>query len=355
MAVCNTIGIELQFMQGTPYYHNVGLKRVLNHYQLADFFRKTSRQKPEKPTVVIASTPPPMLTYQSVRFAKEYGAKMIVDTQDLWPEVFYHLVPSLLRPFSPLVFMPWHKMAGQVYKLADAYIGSAKAYIEHAIKLGGAKKITATIPLGLDYHLFDSSVSKGYRKEFTKPEGEVWFIYAGSLTRNHDFLTPIHAFTKIHKTLNIRTKLFIVGRGYLSNKVRQIIQEQKLTNVVQTGFLNLNELAYLLKQCDVGLNPSWPETMIYLPYKLFYYFAAGLAVLNTMPGECSQIINQNQCGLDYTAGDINSCIQAIEEIVSDLGRLHRMQQNSRHLAETVYDRKVLYQQYVDLIEKVVNI
>ena len=80
--------------------------------------------------------------------------------------------------------------------------------------------------------------------------------------------------------------------------------------------------------------------------------AAGLAVLNTMPGECSQIINQNQCGLDYKAGDINSCIQAIKEIVSNLDRLHTMQQNSRRLAEEVYDRKVLYQQYAELIEEV---
>ena len=71
-----------------------------------------------------------------------------------------------------------------------------------------------------------------------------------------------------------------------------------------------------------------------------------------MPGECSRIVSKNQCGLDYQAGDIDSCARAIEEIVSDPGRLQVMQQNSRRLAETTYDRRVLYQNYVQLVEKV---
>lgn len=352
IATCKPIGIDIQFMTVPPYYRNIGLKRLWNHRLLAKSFRKNARQKSEQPDVIVASSPPPKLSLQAAKYAKEWDAKIVIDTQDVWPEAFYLLIPRMLRVLSPLLFAPWYRTVEKAYKLADALVGSAEAYIVRARKLGGDKRITGVIPLGLDYRLFDSAVSKGYCKEFTKSDGEVWFIYAGSLTRNHDFLTPIHAFAKVNKTLHMRTKLFVVGRGYLSDKMRDIIKERKLTNVIQTGFLDLNNLAYLLRQCDVGFNPSWPETMIYLPYKLFYYFAAGLAVLNTMPGECGRIITQEECGLDYTAGDINSCAAAIKDIVSDTDRLHRMQENSRCLAQTVYDRKVLYQQYVDLIEKV---
>ena len=355
IATCKAIGIDIQFMTVPRYHRNIGFKRLWNHCLLARSFRKNSRKKSERPDVIVASSPPPMLSLQAAKYAKESGAKILIDTQDLWPEVFYPLIPRMLRPFSRLLFMPWHTAVKKAYKLADAFVGSAEAYIVRARKLGGDKRITGVIPLGLDCQLFDSAVSKGYCKEFTKPDGEVWFIYAGSLTRNHDFLTLTKAFAKIHKTLDVRTRLFIAGRGYLSGKLKRIIEKQKLTNIIQTGFLDLNSLAYLLRQCNVGFNPSWPKTMVFLPYKLFYYFAAGLAVLNTMPGECSQIITQNQCGLNYTAGDVNSCTAAIKDIVSNPKRLRRMQDNSRCLAQTVYDRRVLYQKYVDLIEKVADI
>ena len=355
MAVCRPIGIKVQFMPAAPYYHNVGFRRLLNHYLLAGFFRKTARQQSELPDVVVASLPPPMLTYQAARFAKSSGIKMIVDIQDIWPEVFYSFIPNLLRPLCSIAFLPWSRKAKNAYKLADAIVGITETYIGHVTKLTGVKKVSSVVPLGLDYHLFDSVVPKGCSKEFTKPAGETWFIYAGSLTRNHDFLTLTRAFGKVQRTLGVKTRLFVAGQGALSGKLKHLIDEEELTNVTQTGFLDLNSLAYLLTQCDVGFNASWPETRIYLSYKLFYCFAAGLAVLNTMPGECSRIINQNQCGLTYKAGDINSCMQAIKEVVSDPGRLRTMQQNSHRLAQTVYDRKVLYQQYVDLIEKVAEI
>ena len=352
--LCKSIGIKIQFMPGLAYYRNVSFRRLLNHYLLARFFRRTSRQSLQRPDVVIASSPPPMLTYQAAKFAKDCGAKAIVDVQDIWPDAFYSFIPNLLRPLCSIAFLPWSRKASNAYKLADAIIGLTETYVALVKKLVGGKKISATIALGLDYRLFDSAAPNGYCSEFTKPKGEIWFTYAGSLTRNHDFLTLTRAFARIHKSLPAKTRLFIAGKGELSDSLKDFIHEQKLKNIVQTGFLDLGRLAYLLSQCDVGFSSGWPETMVYLPYKLYYYFAAGLAVLNTMPGECSHILSNNQCGLDYQTGDIDSCARAIEEIVSDPDRLQAMQQNSRRLAETTYDRRVLYQNYVQLVEKVAD-
>jgi len=275
-----------------------------------------------------------------------------------WTSAFSHrfkkYIDQPLRPLCSVGFLPWGIRAKKAYKSADAVIGLTETYIAHVDKVVGHKEITAVIPLGLDCELFDSAGPKGCCEEFTKPAGEVWFTYAGSLTRSHDFLTAVKAFSKIYDSLNVKTRLFVAGQGHLSGKLARLIQGHGLENVTQTGFLDLSRLAYLLTQCDVGFNPSWPETMIYLPYKLFYYFAAGLAILNTMPGECSRIIGQNQCGLDYRAGDVDSCAEAIRQIVSDTSRLHTLQRNSRRMAESVYDRKILYQKYANLIEEVTN-
>ncbi len=351
--VCKNVGIEIQFMDAIAYKKNVSLKRVLNHYLLAKNFSKMSRKLPLRPDVIIASTPPLMLAQEAAKYAKENYVKLIVDTQDIWPEVFYPIFPKFLRPFASLLLRPWHTASKKAYQLADAYTCTAEEYLNHSQQLGGKKKPFAVIPLGVDYQLFNNAASAGICAEFKKPKGEIWFIYAGSITRNHDFLTPIHAFAEVYKSLKAPSKLFIVGAGYLSDLVKDAIGRYNTTKIMQTGFLSMEKLAYLLTQCDIGFNASWPETRIFLPYRLFHYFAGGLAVLNTMPGECSQILKQNNCGLDYEAGNVDDCSRAINEVVSDLSRLRIMQVNSRNLAINAYEQKVLYQQYVKFIEDLI--
>jgi len=351
-AACKAIGIGVRFLTVGPYRRNVGAGRLWNHYLLAGRFGKAARMESSAPNIVLASVPPPMLARQAAIFAAECGAKMIVDVQDLWPETFCRLGPGVLRPLLPAVFWLWHRAARHAYKSAEAVVGVADAYVDRAVELGGPKTITGTIPLGIDLAAFDIAAADGRCEQFTKPAEEIWFAYTGSLNRSYDCLTLVRAFAKIHQTLPARARLFITGRGELRDKLEEIIRQQSLTNVTLTGFLDFNRWAYLLSQCDAGFNASFPEAKIYLPNKIFYYLAGSVAVLNTIGGQCSRIVHEGHCGLDYKAGDVDSCAQAMEQTAGNRKELATLQLNSRRLAETRYDRRLLYRQYVSLIEQV---
>jgi hypothetical protein len=56
--------------------------------------------------------------------------------------------------------------------------------------------------------------------------------------------------------------------------------------------------------------------------------------------------------LNYKAGDVNDCARAIGQLINDREQLKEMQHNSQRLAQTIYDRKILYPQYVDFIERI---
>lgn len=351
-STCKTMGIDVRFLSVPSYYRNVGLRRLWNHYILARQFNKNVQTESNLPDVILASIPPPILAQQATRFAQECKVKVIVDVQDLWPETFYRVVSTPLQSFFSLIFAPWHKAARNAYRNADAIVGVADTYVEKAVKLAGSQKATSTIPLGVDLAAFSEAAAKNYYKKLTKPEGEIWLTYTGSLNRSYDCLTLLYAFAQIYEKLNVPTRLFITGQGELYKKIKQIICRRNLTNVTMTGFLDFGQWAYLLNQCDIGFNASFPEAMIYLPNKIFYYLAAGLAVLNTIPGQCSQIITQGHCGLNYKAGDVNDCVRAIEQLINNRKELGDMQLNSQRLAQTTYDRKTLYPRYVDFIERV---
>lgn len=349
--VCKEIGLELRFIEAPHYPRNVGIKRLWNHYLLSKRFARLAMQFSPKPDVVLVSAPPPFLAMTAVKIASRLQAKSIVDIQDLWPETFYRLAPSLIRPAFSMAFWPWQKASSAAYRNADVITGVADEYVNRALRLGAKPQSTGTIPLGVDLDSFDKAGGTGYASEFTKPEGEIWFAYTGSLNRSYDCITLTKAFLQARAKLKCPAKLFITGRGEYTDEIRKIIQDCGTKDVVMTGFVDFPQWSYLLKQCDVGFNASFPEAMIYLPNKIFCYFAAGLAVLNTIPGQCSNIVRDSKSGLDYEAGNVQSCVDAIAKVAQDADVFETMKNNSRKQAVSIYDRKILYSNFADLIEK----
>ncbi len=121
-----------------------------------------------------------------------------------------------------------------------------------------------------------------------------------------------------------------------------------------TGFLGLDEWAYLLSRVDVGFNAALPDALLYLPNKIFAYFAGGVAVLNTIPGQCAEVVEQGECGLNYTAGDPESCFRAIKQLVDAPRERQAMGAAARRLAETRYDRAIIYRDLTRFLEGVVQ-
>ncbi|MCF7955126.1 MAG: glycosyltransferase family 4 protein [Phycisphaerae bacterium] len=349
--VCNEIGMDVKFIESPQYTKNVSIKRLWNHYLLSKRFASMAANVTLKPDVVLASAPPPMLARNAVKIASQFQAKSIVDIQDLWPETFYRLAPAPVRASLSMALSPWQKASTAAYCNADVVAGVADEYVNRALELGATPKSTATIPLGIDLASFNKAAAEGYTSEFTKPEGEIWFAYTGSLNRSYDCITLTKAFLQAKENLKCPAKLFITGRGEYTEEIKKNIDDCGTKDVVLTGFVDFPQWAYLLKQCDVGFNASFPEAMIYLPNKIFYYFAAGLAVLNTIPGQCSNIVSGSKSGLDYQAGNTQSCIEAIEKVASNADILAEMKYNSHQQAVTIYDRNILYSKFVDLIEK----
>ena len=350
-AACEALNVRVEFLDGPAYRRNVGLGRLWNHHLLARRFAAAAPNHPP-PEALLASTPPPLLALAAARFAQSRGLPLLLDIQDLWPETFRRLAPTALLPAFKLLLRPWARAARKAAAAADAIFGVADAYVQRGLELGGAKPIAQTVPLGVDLAAFDAAAQAGRCERFTKPAGEVWMTYAGSLNRSYDCLTFLRAFAQVRGGPGRRVRLFITSRGELSGRMEQLVRRDRLKEVEFTRFLDFSSWAFLLSQCDVGINSAFPEAMVFLPNKVFYYLAAGLAVLNAIPGQCSRIVLGGGCGLDYQAGNVESCAETMRRILSDAAQRSKMRRAARGLAETVYDRAILYPKYADLIEAV---
>ncbi|MFM7413173.1 MAG: hypothetical protein ACKO6E_08195, partial [Planctomycetota bacterium] len=118
------------------------------------------------------------------------------------------------------------------------------------------------------------------------------------------------------------------------------------------GLLPRQAYANLLARCDVGLVCVKPESRVAVPYKACDYAAAGLALVNSLPGELQQLIDQHDAGVAYTAGDATSLARALAGLASDRVRLTACRHGAHRLAATAFDRERTYPKFAEWLETV---
>ena len=80
------------------------------------------------------------------------------------------------------------------------------------------------------------------------------------------------------------------------------------------GYLAENNLKILLSKADAGVIPMFPDSCVGVPNKLADYAAAGLRVVNSLPGETADIVARFSAGVFYDAGSVESFKAAVRDL-----------------------------------------
>lgn len=346
-------GIDVRLVPTPPYSKNVSLARMRSHRRYGDAFAERARVEPP-PDLILASAPPLESAWHSARLGQVWGVPTLIDIQDSWPSALPRMLPRPLRAVSRLLLRRYYRLEREACTGAAGIVGVAQGYLDRGLEVGGPKRHTGVFPLGVSLKEVDAAIERGAAvgEKWTKPQGHVWLIYSGSLSHNYDFLTIIHAARQAKAKYGDRVRFIITGQGELAEQGRRLVRDHGLSNVTMTGFLDFDEWAYLISQVDAGFNAAFPDALIYFPNKIFYYLAAGAAVLNTIPGQCAEVVAENGCGLNYEAGDVAGCFAAIERLVESPDERRAMGAAARRLAETRYDRAIVYREMTEFLEGV---
>ena len=354
-AAAKNRGIDIHLVPTPRYSRNVSYRRLRSHRSYSRWFGERAKTQPP-PDLIFASSPPLESACAAAKLGRTWGVPVIIDIQDQWPDNFHAVLPRPLRRFGRRLLTPYYAIEREAYSLATGIVGVAQGYVDRGLHIGGSKKHEGVFPLGVSLKEVDEAIKQNaehYSEKWRKPDGRVWLLYLGGLGYSHDVLTIVRAAIPAQERFGQRVRFILAGRGELAGKAASIVRRHSLDNVTMTGFLRFSEWAYLLSQVDAGFNPSLPGALIYFPNKIFCYFAAGAAVLNTIPGQCAELIDRHSCGLNYTAGDPGSCFDAIKRLVESPDELSAMKVASRRLAEQVYDRGIISVGLTRFLENVV--
>ena len=319
------------------YQKNVSLGRMWSQWVWGrrverELKRKVASGELAKPDVILASSPPLEGARAGLRLATFFGAKGIVDFMDDWPATWLQVVPRssaeigklrnwgiwLGQGAGRLLLWPWFRMARWIYSNADAVSAQSQAFAArakalgfqgevHVCYLGGARSALAcgtdeggtALVCGPDVGgtALDMEES-GTSQAQDRTPGMFHIIYLGGMGRVYDIGTILAA-AKMAQDAGMPWQWSLAGTDP-EGKWQARAAALGLTHLTFTGYLQAEALQALMASADIGLVPMDPQSKVAVPYKVGDYLGAGLAVVNSLPGELEEMLGSEVGGRPST-------------------------------------------------------
>lgn len=282
-----------------------GFKWLIVNY-LSHIFGASLRQfsLPKADWAFVFATSPITTAIPAIIWAKLNGAKVCIWLQDLWPDSVA-AVGATQR--SSLLYNILGLVVRWIYKRTDLILIQSPGFADNLKEFGykGPSYVVPNWAPGLD---FEKSIVPTWAELIPQ---KFTVTFAGNVGKAQAIDTVIDAARalKTHKDI----QFLIVGDGSELERVKQIAQTQKLSNVLFFGRRPMEDMPGLFKKSDALLvslkkDPIFART---IPSKVQAYMAAGKPLIGSLDGVGNQILSEARCGFSAGAEDSEALAQAI--------------------------------------------
>ena len=184
------------------------------------------------------------------------------------------------------------------------------------------------------------SYKDNYLSQEFNPGNKKVVLYSGNMGASHDIESMLKA-AKILKN-NQEILFMFVGSGEKWQFANDFARVNNLSNIKVYPFQEEKKLPYSMALATislVALDVGAEELMV--PSKVFYYLAAGSAVIGISKNEneLKDIIENNQCGENVEPKNPKGLANVILRMVNNKEKLNFYQQNARMISVKQYSKK----------------
>jgi len=279
--------------------------------------------------IFIYQTGPLTLAIGSVISKKFFKNKLIIWTQDLWPDTVFAYGFRETRFRRAL--LRWFVRA--IYKNCNLIFVSCEGFIEK-IRVFVPDKEIIFIP---NWPSVDNVLV-----EIKKLPGDFNFTFAGNIGKVQNLEKVIAGFSLFVES-NPSVYLNIVGDGSNLASLKAFVEEQKIPNVNFTGRKPLSEMPAYFAASDVliiSLKDA-PLFELTVPSKFQAYLTASKPIFSLIRGEVSRIVDKYSLGISSDPIDVVSMAKCYEKFYkSSREELNNFSRNAACLLEMDYSKEV---------------
>lgn len=272
----------------------------------------------------------------------------VFEVRDLWPEL-----PRAMGVITnPLLLAAMSALEWASYHAARACIGLAPGIVAGIRRRGISADRVHLVPNGCDLELFGEAAVAPWR-----PEGVLETDLMAVFTGAHGIANGLDAVLDAAAVLKGRNrndiKLVMIGDGKLKPALMDRARREGLHNCIFHSPVPKIKLSGLMRSADVGLMILANVPAFYFgtsPNKFFDYIASGIPVLNNYPGWVAALIEEHRCGVSVPPGNAAAFADVLGKMADNRAALLEMGDNGRMLATREFDRRLLAERFVDVLE-----
>lgn len=174
-------------------------------------------------------------------------------------------------------------------------------------------------------------------------ENKGYFLYVGRVDREKGINTLIEAMQNMPEDI----KLHIVGKGYDTERLKELVNELRLNNIIFRGYLSGEELDNEYRNCIATVLPcNWFEAF---GRTILESFLWGKPVIASNLAAIPEIIEHDINGILFEPKNTDQLSKAMIELVNDWQKVKDMGQCARQKLEKYYNSEVYYEKYYALL------
>lgn len=301
--------------------------------------------KGEKFDLIITPTPPITLANVVARMKKRCRAKTYLILRDIFPQNAVDL--GFMKKWWPLY---WHfrRQEKKLYSVCDKIGCMSQGNIDY-IRKHNPEVPTEKLHILENFQTIEPLAERLPEDEDLKAKygvgGKFVVIFGGNMgvpQKLENVLALAQACERDYKDV----AFLLVGKGVQQARIKKLIEEMKLSNVVLRDFVPYQDYQKLVAQCDVGLiSLNERFTIPNIPSKTLSYFNLKIPVLASLDAatDYGKILDEIGAGFWSLAGDIETFKANFDKLYKDAELRKRMGENGRRYLETHMSDKVAYQ------------
>jgi glycosyltransferase involved in cell wall biosynthesis len=338
----DVLGVPFHFVR-TPAYGGNGLGRLRNivafNRRVQPTMRQVMRMNDERPDVILASSPQPLVWPAAARFAQSIGAAFVPEIRDLWPESLLQL--GGLPGWHPLV--AWCRWADKAAMRSATLVFSPLGDVQAAIRARGHASLPCVhVPNGVALEGTSPPALEADLQSWidgARSSGRRIVLYAGALGVPNAMDQLLEALNELSIEQRDRLLVLLVGEG--TERDRLALRSREAGLPVQfAGPRTQPQVRALCRACDAGFL-GWLNRPLYrfgiAPQKRGLMLGEGLPLLHAVPHDQ---VNETALGTGWSvpAGDAKPLAAAMRDFLeTPADRLQAMRAHCRSYAHEHLD------------------
>jgi glycosyltransferase involved in cell wall biosynthesis len=294
---------------------------------------------------VYATSPPLTIALPALLAATWHRAPLVFEVRDLWPEAPIQM-GALPNPLARRVARALERF---VYRRSARVIALSPGIRDGVIAAGVPPDRVSLVPNASDLELFSPTLDRaGERRRLGLGDGFVC-SYFGTMGEANDLSQVVRAAPMAEDVTFV-----LLGDGKHREGLRQEAERLGAMNVV---FLDpapdKAAVARLAAASDACLTifKDVPVLATNSPNKLFDTFAAGRPAIVNTDGWLRSLVEDNDAGVFVRPNDPADLAERVAELRDDPERVERYGRNARQLAEREFDRDMLAERALSVLER----